>query len=109
MGESKMNTVVEHNKGMLFAHVPETTKRKFKIICEDNKISMQDRVAELMERALTIDEIDEPDMEPKSTVLFVRSLPEELKRQFKAWCDLRSLSLAKGLTALMELEIRENK
>lgn len=108
MGDTQMN-VVSENKGMLFAHVPEVTKRKFKHICEDNRISMQDRVTELMERALTMDDIAEPNMEPASTVLFVRSLPDELKRQFKAWCDLRSLSLAKGLTALMELEIRENK
>lgn len=92
-------------EGMIHARVSRSVRTKFRNMCEDAGSTMRDRVKELMEMVLERDHLPEPKHKEKEVVLFIRSLPPELKQQFKAFCNIHYLSLEDGLVSLLELDL----
>ncbi len=46
---------------------------------------------------------------PRTAVLFIRSMPVDLKCQFRAWCIRRNITMTQKIISLMKETIKEEK
>lgn len=91
--------------GMFHARVPKKLRSQFRNSCEDAGRTMQDRLIELLEKGMHLAALPEPKHKEKEVILHVRSIPPNLKQGFKAYCNLRYMSLEDGLVSLIEMDL----